>query len=54
MASWSPGNAPAKFAAHFATEEDRLIAKVARKAALGRYGWGCSIKPGYSCLSPTA
>jgi hypothetical protein len=29
MASWSPGNAPAKFASHFATEEDRLIAKVA-------------------------
>jgi hypothetical protein len=23
MASWSPGNAPAKFAAHFATEGDR-------------------------------
>jgi hypothetical protein len=31
MASWSPGNAPAKFATHthFATEEDRLIAEVA-------------------------
>ena len=29
MASWSPGNAPAKFATHFATEEDRIIAKVA-------------------------
>jgi hypothetical protein len=29
MASWSPGNAPAKFASHFATEEDGLIAKVA-------------------------
>jgi hypothetical protein len=24
MASWSPGNAPAKFATHFATEEDTL------------------------------
>jgi hypothetical protein len=29
MASWGPGNAPAKFAAHFATEEHRLIAKAA-------------------------
>jgi hypothetical protein len=29
MASWSPDNAPANFATHFATEEDRLIAKVA-------------------------
>jgi hypothetical protein len=29
MASWSPGNVPAEFAAHFATEEDRPIAKVA-------------------------
>jgi hypothetical protein len=29
MVSWSPGNAPAKFATHFATEEDRLIARAA-------------------------
>ena len=51
MASWSPGNAPAKFATHthFATEEDRLIAKVAEKAALGHCGWKCSINPGYNC-----
>jgi hypothetical protein len=49
MASWSPGNAPAKFATHFATEEDRLIAKVAEKAALGHCGWECPINPGYNC-----
>jgi hypothetical protein len=29
MAPWSPGNAPAKLTANFATEEYRLIAKVA-------------------------
>jgi hypothetical protein len=43
MASWSPGSAPAKFATHFATEEDRLIAKAAEGSSWALwtmdYGW---------------
>jgi hypothetical protein len=45
MASWSPGNAPAKFAAHFATEEDRLFAKAAEGGSWALWhGWECSNK----------